>query len=115
MDYNDSYGAYAFETDEIIFLWDDAPDDDYMETVEIISKSYSESINHIAECIFDEIGDVLAAESPEEILDGLGRPQIYPEDCQVTYCEHTFDDSHIICFEYLDESFEEIENITIDG
>lgn len=30
MDYNDNYGAYAVETDEIIFLWDDAPDDDYM-------------------------------------------------------------------------------------
>ena len=51
----------------------------------------------------------------DEVIENLGIPQINPERCEVVYCEQTFDDEHIITFEFLDDDFEEIENICLDG
>ena len=40
---------------------------------------------------------------------------IYPDNGQVTYCESRFDDGHIISFEYLDDDFNEIQYVSVDG
>lgn len=51
----------------------------------------------------------------DEVVSKLGKPQIYPDNRQVSYCENSFDDAHIISFEYLDDEFNEIEYVLIDG
>ena len=45
----------------------------------------------------------------------IGIPQIDPELGTVTYCEQTFDHTHIFCFEFWDDEFEDLNYFAIDG
>ena len=42
-------------------------------------------------------------------------PIIEPERDAVTYCEQTFDYTHIFCFEFWDDEFEDLNYFAIDG
>ena len=113
--YNDDYEAYILEFEDVIFCWYEEPDENYEEIANALRKAYNRNIRHIAEAIYAEIKDIFDVTDVDEVISKLGKPQIYPDNGQVTYCEQTFDDSHIIDFEYLDDEFNEIEYISIDG
>ena len=113
--YNDDYEAYVFESDDMMICWNEYPGDNYEENARALKTAYNRNITHIAECIYDELKDVLDFASVDEVASKLGKPQINPDIGQVIYCENRFDGSHIISFEYYDEEFEDIEFVAIDG
>ena len=42
-------------------------------------------------------------------------PVIEPERDDVTYCEQTFDDTHIFSFTFWDDEFKDLQYFAIDG
>lgn len=115
LNYNDDYEAYVLEFDDAIICWEEEPDKDYEEIANDIRQSYNRNIKHIAETIYDEIKDMFDIADVDEVISKLGKPQINPDNGQVVYCENSFDDTHIISFEYLDDEFNEIEYVSVDG
>ena len=87
----------------------------FEETAASIAEVYESKLNDIAEFMLEEgISDFFGELTPEQIIKSLGTPTIDLERYLVTYLEHTFDDEHIIEFEYdglLDEFF----YLSIDG
>ena len=51
----------------------------------------------------------------DDVKERIGIPQIDPELGTVTYCEQTFDHTHIFCFEFGDDEFEDLNYFAIDG
>ncbi len=45
----------------------------------------------------------------------IGMPIIEPERDAVTYCEQTFDDTHIFSFTFWDDEFKDLHYFAIDG
>ncbi|HAG13750.1 MAG TPA: hypothetical protein DCG49_07810 [Ruminococcus sp.] len=115
IEYNEEYDAYAVEFEDAVICWDDEPDDDYAEVAAAVRKAYHQNIRHIAEVILEEIREMFAVQTVDEVIEKLGRPTINPDNGQVTYDESRFDAEHIISFEYLDDDFDEIQYVSIDG
>lgn len=113
--YSDKYGAYVFETNNIIFCWDEKPGEDAEKIATRTADFYLENIDNIAQYIFDEIQDTFEVSGIEEVKEKIGRPKINIENGQVTYCEQQFDDMHIFSFEYMDDEFQELVYFAIDG
>lgn len=113
--YNDDFESYILEFEDVIICWEEKPDEDYEEIANDVRKAYNCNIKHIARTIYAEIKDVFDIKDIDEVISKLGKPQIYPDNGQVVYCENSFDYSHIISFEYLDDEFKEIQYISIDG
>ncbi len=61
------------------------------------------------------ITEVFGQFSPDEMKEKLGKPVINYDNGQVNYFEHSFDDMHIITFEFLDDEFSELQYFSIDG
>lgn len=51
----------------------------------------------------------------DDVKERIGIPQIDPELGTVTYCEQTFDYTHIFIFEFWDDEFENLNYFAIDG
>ena len=115
VEYNEEYDAYAVEFDDAVICWDDEPEDDCRQIAETVRNAYFRNLSHIAEAIFDEIKDMPDVKDKDDVIAKLGKPLIYPDNGQVTFCECEFDDAHIISFEYLDDEFDEIQYVSIDG
>ena len=113
--YSEEYKAYVIEFDDAVILWYDEPDESCAQVAENVRNSYLRNINRIAEVIFDEIKDFFDVEDADDVISKLGKPVINPDNGQVTYCECTFDDEHIISFEYMDDEFSDIDYVTVDG
>lgn len=114
IEYNKNFGAYAVEFDDAIILWDDEPDENYMETAQKLRDAYYRNIRKIAEAIMEDIQDIYEVTDVDEVIDKLDKPAIRPEIEEVTYCYHRFDNEHIIIFEYRGE-FEKIGYVSVDG
>jgi len=115
MEYNDTYGGYIFETDAVIFLWEQDLSEVQIADAYQMEKSYLDNLNYIADEIFKEVKDIWEVESAEEVKSKLGRPVIEPERGVATYCDHQLDDTHIISFEFEGSSFDKIFYVAIDG
>lgn len=115
IEYNDEYGAYVLEFDDVIVCWDEEPDENGEQLAEEVRNAYLGNIRHIAAVIFDEIKDIFPVSDIDDVIAKLGRPQIDPDNGQVSYCENQFDDMHTISFEYTDDEFNEIEYVSVDG
>ena len=113
--YNDEYDAYVIEFDDAVICWNEEPEADCEQTAAEVREVYLRNIEAIAAVIYDEIKTIFQVSGVDEVIKKLGRPQIHPDDGQVTYCEHSFDDQHIISFEYLDDAFEDIQYVAVDG
>ena len=51
----------------------------------------------------------------DEVKTRIGMPVIEPERDDVTYCEQTFDDTHIFSFTFWDDEFKDLQYFAIDG
>ncbi|WP_314357425.1 hypothetical protein [uncultured Veillonella sp.] len=51
----------------------------------------------------------------DDVKARIGVPKIEIEDGTVTYCEQTFDYTHIFIFEFWDDEFEDLNYFAIDG
>lgn len=115
IDFSEEYEAYAVEYDDAVICWDDEPEDDCEQIADNVRSAYYRNIKHIAEVIYDEIKDTFDVTGVDDVISKLGKPVIYPDNGQVTYCDSQFDDVLIISFEYLDDDFNEIQYVSVDG
>lgn len=113
--YSDKYGAYAFETNNVVICWDEKPGEDAEEIATRTADLYLKNIDNIAQYILDEIQDTFEVSDINEVKEKISRPIINIDNGQVTYCEQLFDDMHIFSFEYMDDEFQELEYFAIDG
>ena len=113
--YNEEIGAYTIEYDDVIVCWDEEPDEDCRKQADAVRKAYNEHVRDIAQVIYDETGEFFGVSDVDEVIAKLARPQIYPDNGQVVYCEHTLDNEHIITFEYSADDFSDIEYVAVDG
>lgn len=115
VEFNEDLGQYIFEYNGLIFAWDEEPGEEYMEQARTISEKYNAHLNLIVEFMRPNITEVFGQFSPDEMKEKLGKPVINYDNGQVNYFEHSFDDMHIITFEFLDDEFSELQYFSIDG
>lgn len=113
--FSNEYGAYALELNDMTICWDDEPDDSAEQMAESVREAYHRNIRIIAEAVYDEIKDMFDVQDVDEVIAKLGKPVINPDNGEVTYTESSFDDIHVISFEYLDDEFNEIQYVSVDG
>ena len=113
--YDDDIGAYVIEYDDVIVCWEEEPEGSRQAAADDVRAAYNRNIRHIAEAVLDEIKEIYDVTDADEVISKLGKPQIYPDNGEVVYCEHSFDDTHIISFEYSDNDFTDIDYVSIDG
>lgn len=105
---------YICEYNNIIFCWDEEPEEIVEDEMKKIAEAYHSSIERIATFILEEIKDIYEVASVEEVIQKIGVPRIDLDMEQVTYCEQSFDDIHIFSFEFAD-NFERLMYFAIDG
>ena len=115
IEYNEEYDAYVIEFEDAVICMEDEPDDSFIQTAEEVRNAYLNNIRHIGQTIYDEVKDIFDVTDENDVISKLGKPAIYPDNGQVSYFSHSFDDMHIISFEYLDDEFDDIQYVTIDG
>ena len=86
---------------------------------ESVARVYKEKLANIAEHLANDEGmkDCFGTLSKEEIIAGLNDPIVRVTgdgDGLLTYCNHVFDDTHIIDLEF-DGALESFCDVTVDG
>lgn len=115
MEFNDELGLYTFETDGIIFSWEEEPQGDYEEEAKVIAANYKKHLPQIIDFMLPDLEEAYGETEVDEVKEKLGKPIIDMENGQVAYCEQMFDDIHIFSFEFLDDEFAELQFFAIDG
>lgn len=115
MRYDEDLEQYIYEYEDLIFAWNDKPDDNFEERVKIIAKNYYDNFDEIVDFIKSNIEDIYDNVTVETVKDKLGKATIQPDMGLVTYCEQTFDYIHIFDIEFEDENFEEIYDFSMNG
>ena len=108
-------GIYIYELDSMTVCWDEDPGEEHESKALEIKSAYERNIRHIAGLIFEAVKDIFDPKDIDEVIAKLGKPRIYADSGEVVYSGSSFDDSHSICFEYYDDGFEDIGNITVEG
>jgi hypothetical protein len=115
---------FVYDEDEELFIDDfdgiivtcDEVSEGFEELAARIAELYPQRLEDIADFLIKEgICDFFGELTPDEIMDGLGVPRIDIGSRTVTYTEHSFDDVHIISFEYDDEELDGFMYLSIDG
>ena len=115
MTFNEDLQQYEFENENILFTWDEEPGDDYLETVEKLTRNYYEQLDKIITFMLPDLIEMYGQVEPEEVKTKLGRPNI---DCslgQLLYLDHTFDYEHIFTIEFSDDEFKDPLYFSVDG
>ena len=107
--------AYVCELEDVYVCWDEEPEDDYEEVAISVRNAYINNIKHIAETIYEEVKNIFNVENADEVISKIGKPHIFPDNGQVEYTESLFDSEHLISFEYLDDTFDDIQYVSVDG
>ena len=107
--------VYILELDDMTICWDEDPGEDHEEKARAIQIAYKRNLRHIADLIFEDVKGIFSPKDTDEVIEKLGKPRIYADSGEVVYSENSFDGSHSICFEYYDDEFDDIENITVEG
>ncbi len=114
--FDETYDAYMLEQDGVLFRWEDKPDAEAEAAAARTAAAYHTNIRKIAGFLINDlIRDIWGISDPEQVIARLGRPQIVPALRQVVYCEHLFDKLHVISFEYLDDEFQRLQAVDLDG
>lgn len=114
--YNERYCDYRLLYEGLEFCWDEKPSGDYLDTVKVLAKNYHKNIDKIAAFMLEDIREMYDESiNIDDVKERIGIPQIDPELGTVTYCEQTFDYTHIFCFEFWDDEFEDLNYFAIDG
>jgi len=115
MKFNEDMEQFVFEYNGLIFAWDDEPENGYLEQVKIIAENYNQRLDSIIRFMQPYITEIFGNFSIDEIREKLGKPVICYDNGQVTYLEQSFDDIHIFTFEFLDDSFSDLQYFSMDG
>ena len=82
----------------IQFCWDEVPTDANVETAKLLATNYHKNIDSIVTFIHNEIRDWYGDVTIDEVKTRIGIPIIERDRDAVTYCEQTFDDTHILLY-----------------
>lgn len=115
MDFNEDLQQYVFENENILFVWDEEPGDDYLETVNKLTKNYYDQLDGIIEFMLPDLIEMYGPVEPEEVKAKLGKPLIDHDRGQLMYLDHTFDYEHIFTIEYSDDEFKALQYFVVDG
>ncbi len=115
MKYDENMQQYYYEYEGLIFVWDEEPDESFMDKVMLLSKNYHENLDEIIRFMIQDLEDMYGEVSEEEVKNNLGKPTIDCDNGRVSYCEQTFDDCHIFEFEFFDDEFLDLQYFSIDG
>lgn len=115
MKFDESLEEYVFETDGVIFAWEEEPQGNYEDNVKKIAANYNKQIQHIIDFMISDLQEMYGDIDANEVKAKLGKPIIEIGSGVVTYCEQTYDDIHIFSFEYLDDEFQNLQYFCIDG
>lgn len=109
----DEYEYYC-EYEDIIFCWEDMPEEEIEEKIKQVSEAYYNKIDNIMEFIYCELKNRYNISCINEMKNKIGVPRIYLDKEQVVYCEQTYDEKHTFSFEYADK-FDKLMYFAIDG
>ncbi len=115
MKYSEDMEQFVFEYHGLVFAWDEEPEDGYLGQVKLLSENYNSHLDSIIQFMLPSITEIFGKFSVNEIKKKLGRPVICYDNGQVTYLEQSFDEMHIFTFEFLDDSFSELQYFSMDG
>ena len=115
MDFNEDLQQYVIENENILFAWDEEPEDDYIETVKKLTKNYYDQLDSIIEFMLPDLIEMYGPVESEEVKGKLGKPLIEQDRGQLMYLEHTFDYEHIFTIEYSDDEFKALQYFVVDG
>lgn len=113
--FDENSETYRIEKDNIIFSFDEQPNDDYESEITKYTIAYKNQLSSIIEFMMPDIVEMYGEVSKDEVLQKLGKPIIDYMNGTVTYCEQLFDDTHIFTFEFLDDEFNDLQYFSIDG
>ena len=114
--YDEKYCEYRLLYEGLEFCWDEKPSGDYLDTVKVLAQNYHKNIDKIAAFMLEDIREMYDESiTIDDVKERIGVPKIEPELGTVTYCEQTFDYTHIFCFEFWDDEFEDLNYFAIDG
>lgn len=113
--YDELLKQYAWSYEGIQFCWDEKPTDANVDTAKLLATNYHKNIDSIVTFIHNEILDYYGDVTIDEVKTRIGMPIIEPERDTVTYCEQTFDDTHIFSFTFWDDEFTDLHYFAIDG
>ena len=104
---------YLAAADGIEFVSEEEPELSE-EEVRSLARGYQEHLPRILDFMLPALEGFFGKLDKTELPNALGRPRIDLDTSEVSYCEHTLDETHVIGFEFYD-NFETLENLTIDG
>jgi len=113
--FDENSQTYRVERDNIIFSFDEKPNDDYKSKINKYVIAYKNQLSSIIDFMMPDIIEMYGEVQKNEVLQKLGKPIIDYMNGTVTYCEQSFDDIHIFTFEFLDEEFKNLQYFSIDG
>lgn len=111
--YNEGEELYQATADGIEFVSEEEPELSE-EEVRDLAASYQENLPRILDFMLPALEGFYGKLDKARLPEALGQPRIDLDTSEVSYCEHTLDDSHVISFEFYDD-FETLENLTIGG
>ncbi len=115
MEYNEDLEQYCCEYEGLAFVWDEEPDEQYIDTVKMLSENYRRQLDEIISFMLQDLKDIYGEISPEDVKNNLGKPVIDYDNGKVSYYEQTFDNCHIFEFEFLDDEFQDLQYFSING
>ncbi len=111
--YNEDEELYLAVVDGIEFASEEEPGLSH-EEVRGLAASYQENLPRILDFMLPGLEGFFGKLDRAGLPEALGQPRIDLDTFEVSYCEHTLDDDHIISFEF-GEGFDSLENLAIDG
>lgn len=111
--YSEEEELYLAVVDGVEFVSEEEPELSE-EEVGKLARSYQENLPRILGFMIPALERFYGALDKAGLPKALGRPRIDLDTSEVTYCEHTLDETHVFGFEFYD-NFETLENFTIDG
>ena len=111
--YSEDEELYLAVVDGIEFVSEEEPELSD-EEVRDLAESYQENLPRILDFMLPALEGFYGKLNKAELPKTLGRPRIDLDTSEVSYCEHTLDESHVISLEFYDD-FETLENLAIDG
>ena len=111
--YNEDEELYLAAVGGIEFVSEEEPELSE-EEVRDLAEGYQENLSRILDFMLPALEGFYGKLDKAELPKALGRPRIDLDTSEVSYCEHTLDESHVISFEFYDY-FQTLENLTIDG
>ena len=111
--YSEDEELYLAVVDGVEFVSEEEPELSD-EEVRDLAERYQENLPRILDFMLPALEEFYGKLDKAELPKALGRQRIDLDTSEVSYCEHTLDESHTIGVEFY-EDFETLEILAIDG